>query len=75
MLKAWRKITDGAGELGIDGTFSTTGWGRVMGLVQNQETAGAKTIKPYTHRTGIGFVDDESLRNQKSGKVSHGLTA
>ena len=65
VLEAPAQVADGAGELGLDAVAAAARRRRVVGLVQDQQTARRQVAKPLAHGIGIGGVDEEVVRDQE----------
>ena len=75
MFKAVSKVADGSRDLGVDGVSLATGWGRMMGLIEDEKGSGAEVAEPVTKRSGVGFVDKQPMRDEKSRVRAPGVDA
>ena len=39
-----------------------------MGLVEDEQAAGTKIVEPDAHRRRVGFVDEQTLRDEETGE-------
>ena len=65
MLKAVSKVADGSRDLRIDCVSLATRWGRMVGFIEDEERSTAEVAKPVTKRCGVGFVDQQPMRDKK----------
>jgi hypothetical protein len=54
-------------DLRIDGVALAAGRGGVMGLIQDQQRAGAELTEPVAERVRVRLVDEQTLRNKEAG--------
>ncbi len=67
VLETRGDVAHHAGEVRIDGVPGPTGGRRVMGLVEDQQRAGAEAFQPGAERTGVCFVVEEGMGEQEAG--------
>ncbi len=69
------QVADGPGDLGVDGVFGSARRGGVVGLVEDEQGAGPEVAKPVAQRRGVGFVDEQAVRDQEPGVGGPGVDA
>ena len=73
MLEPPTQIPHGSRELGFDAVAPAARRRRVVGLVQDQETSRKHRSEPFSHRVGVGRID-EQIVTRKRLCVRQGLT-
>ena len=74
VLEPRGEVADGPGDLRVDGVFLAAGRGGVVGLVEDQQRAAAEVAQPVAQRRGVGFVDQQAVRDQEPRVRAPGLT-
>ncbi len=67
VLEPRGEVADGAGDLRVDGVLLAAGRGGVVRFVEDQQRAAAEIAQPVAERAGIGFVDQQAMRDQEAG--------
>src|SRR5690606_33480281 len=67
MFEPWCQIANRPGNLRIDSVLLTAGRGGVVGFVEYEHRPTAERAQVIAERTGVGFVDQQPMRNQKTG--------
>ena len=75
MLEPRGQVADGPGDLRVDGVLLAAGRGGVVGLVQDEQRAAAEVAQPVAERAGVGFVDQEPMRDEEPGVGAPGIDA
>src|SRR5438874_1591822 len=73
MFESGSDFTYGPGYLRIDRVLRPARWGSMMGFIKNHQTAAAKCPKPIDQRTRVVFIDQEAMRDQKTGMRIPGI--
>ena len=66
VLEALGEIPNGPRDLGVDGIALAAGRSGVVRFVQNQEAPGTERTQPVRQRTGVGFVDQQPVRDEET---------
>jgi hypothetical protein len=65
MFEARGEVADSAGDFRVDGVAGAAGGCGVVGFVEDEESAGAKVLKPVAQGRGVGFVDEEFVGDEE----------
>ena len=66
VLKARREIAHRTRDMGVDRIARPAGWRGVVSFVKYEQAAGAEGPQPVPERSGIGFVDEQPVRDEES---------
>ena len=61
VLEPGGEVTDGPGDLGVDGVARPARRGRVVGLVEDEKGAAREVPQPVAERGGVGLVPDQRV--------------
>ena len=75
VLEARREVADGFGDARINGVFGAARRGGVVSFVENQKRAGAQVVEPIAERSGVGFVNEQVVGDEKARKSCPGVHA
>src|SRR5208282_3795429 len=67
------QVEDGPGDLRLDRVLRPARGRGVVGLVENQQRAGAEGAEPVAQRCGVSFVNQQAVRDQKPGVGRPGI--
>ena len=74
MLKAAGQAADGTGELGVDGNFGAAGGGRVVGLIEDQQSFLA-IPQPIAEGPGVVLIANQRLAEDEARVGGPGVDA
>ena len=69
------QVADGPGDLRVDGVFRAARRGGVVGLVEDEQRAGAEVAQPVAQRGRIGLVDQQPVRDEEARVGRPGIDA
>src|SRR5580765_3058251 len=66
MLETRSEVANRASDAGINGVFRAAGRGGMVSLIQDEERAGTEVVEPVAEGRGVGFINQQFVRNQET---------
>src|SRR5438105_1217464 len=73
MLESRGQVAHGTGDLRVNGILLPAARRCMVGFIQNQERTSAKFPQPIAKRTGIVFIDQQTMGNEKTRMSAPGI--
>ena len=75
VLEPRGQVTDGAGDFRVDGIPRAAGRRGVVCLVEDEQRSGPEIAEPVTQRPGVGFIDQQAVRDKEARMRGPGVGA